>query len=51
MLFRSKEQAEEIIRWIDDEAIPLYEELGMVDRVIKVINIKNTILKNNENIR
>ena len=46
-----KEQAEEIIRWIDDEAIPLYEELGMVDRVIKVINIKNTILKNNENIR
>ena len=46
-----KEQVDEIIKWIDDEALPLYEELGMVDRVIKVKRIKDTILKNNENIR
>ena len=46
-----KEQVDEIIKWMDDEALPLYEELGMIDRIIKIKRIKDTILKHNENIR
>jgi hypothetical protein len=47
----SKEQANELIFWFDDEVIPIYTELGMVDKVEKVTNIRNSIKKHNENIR
>jgi hypothetical protein len=47
----SKEQVNEIIFWFDDEVIPLYTELGMIDKVDKVTNIKNLIKEHNENIR
>jgi hypothetical protein len=46
----SKEQAEELIFWFDEEVIPIYTELGMLDKVEKVTNIKNSIKKYNENI-
>ena len=45
-----KEQAEELIFWFDDEVIPLYTELGMMDKVEKVTNIRNSIKEHNENI-
>jgi len=45
-----KEQAEELIFWFDDEVIPLYTELGMIDKVEKVTNIRNSIKEHNENI-
>ena len=45
-----KEQAEELIFWFNDEVIPLYTELGMMDKVEKVTNIKNSIKEHNENI-
>ena len=47
----SKEQANELIFWFDDEVIPIYAELGMVDKVEKVTNIRNSIKEHNENIR
>jgi hypothetical protein len=46
-----KEQANELIFWFDDEVIPLYTELGMLDKVAKVTEIRNSIKKHNENIR
>jgi hypothetical protein len=46
----SKEQAEELIFWFDEEVIPIYTELGMLDKVEKVTNIRNSIKKYNENI-
>jgi hypothetical protein len=46
----SKEQAEELIFWFDEEVIPIYTELGMLDKVEKVNNIRNSIKKYNENI-
>jgi len=46
----SKEQAEELIFWFDDEVIPIYSELGMMDKVEKVTNIRNSIKEHNENI-
>ena len=45
-----KEQAEELIFWFNDEVIPLYTELGMMDKVEKVTNIRNLIKEHNENI-
>ena len=47
----SKEQANELLFWFDDEVIPLYTELEMFDKVEKVKKIRNTIKENNENIR
>lgn len=47
----SKEQAEEIVRWFDDEVIPLYTELELFEKAAKVKKIKDTIKKYNENIR
>ncbi len=47
----SKEQANELIFWFDDEVIPLYTELDMLDKVEKVTNIRNSIKEHNENIR
>jgi uncharacterized protein YktA (UPF0223 family) len=46
----SKEQAEEIIRWFNDEVIPLYTELEMFEKAAKAKKIKDTIKKYNENI-
>lgn len=46
-----KEQANELIFWFDDEVIPLYTELGMLDKVEKVTSIRNSIKEYNENIR
>jgi hypothetical protein len=46
-----KEQAKELIFWFDDEVIPLYTELGMIEKVEKVTNIRNSIKEHNENIR
>ena len=39
----SKEQVDELIFWFDDEVIPIYTELKMLDKVKKVEGIKNTI--------
>ena len=47
----SKEQANELIFWFDDEVIPLYTELEMFDKAEKVKEIRNTIKEHNENIR
>ena len=47
----SKEQAEEIVRWFDDEVIPLYTELELFEKAAKAKKIKDTIKKHNENIR
>jgi hypothetical protein len=47
----SKEQAEELIFWFDEEVIPIYTELGMIEKVEKVTNIRNSIKEHNENIR
>jgi hypothetical protein len=47
----SKEQVDELIFWFDDEVIPIYTELGMIDKVKKVEAIKNSIKEHNENIR
>ncbi len=47
----SKEQAEEIVHWFDDEVIPLYTELEMFEKAAKAKKIKDTIKKHNENIR
>ena len=47
----SKEQVDELIFWFDDEVIPIYTELKMLDKVKKVEGIKNTIKEHNENIR
>ena len=47
----SKEQVDELIFWFDDEVIPIYTELGMIEKVEKVTNIKNAIKEHNENIR
>jgi len=44
----SKEQAEELIFWFDDEVIPIYLELEMYDRADKVKKIRNVIKENNE---
>lgn len=46
----SKEQANELLFWFDDEVIPLYTELEMFEKVEKVKEIRNTIKENNENI-
>jgi hypothetical protein len=47
----SKEQAEEIVRWFEDEVIPLYTELELFEKAAKAKKIKDTIKKHNENIR
>ena len=47
----SKEQANELIFWFDDEVIPLYTELEMFDKAEKVKEIRNAIKEHNENIR
>jgi len=47
----SKEQAEEIVRWFDDEVIPLYIELELFEKASNAKQIKDTIKKYNENIR
>ena len=47
----SKEQVDELIFWFNDEVIPIYTELGMIDKVEKVEAIKNSIKEHNENIR
>jgi hypothetical protein len=47
----SKEQAEELIFWFDDEVIPIYTELGQLDKIEKVKKIRDQIKENNENIR
>lgn len=47
----SKEQAVEIVRWFDDEVIPLYTELELFEKAAKAKKIKDTIKKHNENIR
>lgn len=46
----SKEQANELIRWFDDEVIPIYTELEMFDKTEKVKNIRDSIKQYNENI-
>jgi len=46
----SKEQAEEIIKWFDDEVIPLYIELELFEKVSNAKQIKDTIKKFHENI-
>jgi hypothetical protein len=46
----SKEQANELMRWFDDEVIPIYNELEMFDKAEKVKNIRDSIKKFNENI-
>ena len=47
----SKEQANELIFWFDDEVIPLYTELEMFNKAEKVKEIRNAIKEHNENIR
>lgn len=47
----SKEQAEEIIRWFDDETIPLYIELELFEKASNAKKIRDTIKQHNENIR
>ena len=47
----SKEQANELIFWFDDEVIPLYTELEMFGKAEKVKEIRNAIKEHNENIR
>lgn len=46
----SKEQAEEIIFWFDDEVIPLYVELELYEKAAKARKIKDTIKQYNENV-
>jgi len=47
----SKEQAEEIIKWLDDEVIPLYTELELFEKAANAKKIKDIIKQYNENIR
>ena len=47
----TKEQAEEIVFWFDDEVIPLYIELELFEKADKAKKVKDIIKKHNENIR